>query len=116
MSKYIIKNCPCLKTKISYKDKEWINACSELRNTENDRCCKDIENCLIKQVVGKCKERIENDSCLNCEDFEKQKHCWECDYEHHREDVYLGRASVCFAKDILQLFEIEEQSNDMENN
>lgn len=69
--------------------------------------CKKVKNCYYKNWQRKEQE---------CEDLKEQKHCWECDYEHHREDVYLGRASVCFAKDILQLFEIEEQSNDMENN
>ena len=55
-NKYIVKNCPCLKSQISYKDKLWINGCSELGEVGSRMCCQDITNCVIKQVIEKCKE------------------------------------------------------------
>jgi hypothetical protein len=43
MSKYIIKNCP------AYSD-----YCEEIKSYE----CQDINNCVIKQIVEKCKKEI----------------------------------------------------------
>lgn len=52
--KYIVKNCPSLKTRISYKDKVWLNGCSEYGDLNDKECC-NITDCLIKQVIEKCK-------------------------------------------------------------
>lgn len=45
MSKYIIKNCPAC---FLCSDK---HVCDE----NNDKYCKDITDCVLKQIVEKCK-------------------------------------------------------------
>ena len=92
MKKYIIKNCPIYRSK-----------CHECY-----KYCHSCVDCLLKQIVEKCKSRVENDICLNCKDFETQKQCWECDYEHHRQEISENAASLYFAKQILDILEIEE--------
>ena len=84
-NKYIVKNCPCLKSQISYKDKLWVNGCSELGEVGSRMCCQDITNCVIKQVVEKCKVV----------------------YNTERLNRYKTNGFI-LANDILQLFDIKE--------
>ena len=72
--KYIVKNCP------AYSD-----YCEEIKSYE----CQDCTDCLIKQVIEKCKNNL--------------------DYHNDKEFV-SGRTNM--AGNILALFEIEEVNND----
>ncbi len=92
MSKYIVKNCPCIDT----TDAHSIFNCECLnRGYKEQWRCYD-KDCLIKQVIELCKQKVE--FCKNC-----SKHanvsidCVECD---ERGEATLGKC-------ILQLFEIE---------
>ena len=51
MNKYVIKNCPAF-VQSSYKNRDWAieNACELI----DDRCCIK-QNCVLKQIVEKCK-------------------------------------------------------------
>lgn len=62
--KYIVKNCP------AYSD-----YCEEIKSYE----CQDCTNCLIKQVIEKCKDSLD-----------------------------MGYRDEFISSEILQLFEIEE--------
>ena len=95
MTKYIIKNCP------AYLGKN-------IQCASYPVCCQDKTNCLLKRIVEKCKIKIDDDICLNCNDFESQKTCYECDYEHHREEIYRKITDSSFAKEILSMLELEE--------
>lgn len=97
MSKYIIKNCPTTKGTNGF--------CGDDRK---ELFCEEVSDCLLKQIVEKCKAKTEDDECLNCNSYENGFKCWQCDYEHHREDIYNKNADVCFAKEILSMLEIEE--------
>lgn len=55
MSKYIVKNCPCLSMAEYPSGKVEDNLCG-LAITQY---CQDCTNCLIKQVIEKCKEKSE---------------------------------------------------------
>ena len=46
MSKYIVKNCPVLKTYANPKTVDWCK--------ENATYCQCVTDCRIKQVVNKC--------------------------------------------------------------
>lgn len=81
MSKYIVKNCPAITDGRNIQ-----NICTNL-----NACCELITNCLIKQVIEKCRE-IECPCEFNGAD------CWECST--------AGQKTL--AEQILQLFEIEE--------
>ena len=87
MSKYIVKNCPCI-----YKSYRAEYDC------DYDGPCEDCVDCLIKQVIELCKQKVE--FCKNC-----SKHanvsidCVECE---GRGEATLG---LCILKN---LFEIEE--------
>lgn len=71
--KYIVKNCPCVYN--SYRTEY---------DCDYDGPCADCTDCLIKQVIEKCKRYEDMSSCYDC--------IW-------------GNG---VAKEILQLFEIEE--------
>ena len=75
MSKYIVKNCPCL---YEYGKGD---CCNDLKFDQHT-LCQDCTDCLIKQVIEKCK-------------FLKSTF----DYD---------KASNYVTNEILQLFEIEE--------
>lgn len=77
--KYIVKNCPNLAE--SYYADGHISK-NECRLDIYDKQCSDCTDCLIKQVVEKCKKEISD----------KENWC------HRR----------ALAKEILQLFTIEE--------
>lgn len=83
MSKYIVKNCPAYNVDSEYWD------CMH-PDTES-LSCKDCTDCLIKQVIEKCRE-------VQCPCELEGFDCWECG-ENRRKT---------FADTILQLFEIEE--------
>lgn len=81
MSKYVIKNCGC--------------------NPACDECyirCKDITDCLLKQIVEKCKDAQDECSCK----IRNYVKCFEC--------TSGGRAAL--GKEILELLEIEECENE----
>ena len=48
MSKYIVKNCPAMRW-----DRKKFKVCYE--GNKETKCC-DIDDCVIKQIVGLCKE------------------------------------------------------------
>lgn len=49
MSKYIVKNCPAIMNCMMFK-----NSCSNA-----DGYCQDYTDCLIKQVIEKCRKKKE---------------------------------------------------------
>ena len=67
MSKYIIKNCP------AYSD-----YCEEIKSYE----CQDCTNCIMKQIVEKCKSI--------------------------KKDHYWGMREIRFSQEILKLLDIQE--------
>lgn len=52
MSKYIVKNCPCL---YEYGKGD---CCNDLKFDQHT-LCKDCTDCLIKQVIEKCRKKKE---------------------------------------------------------
>lgn len=52
MSKYIVKNCPCL---YEYGKGD---CCNDLKFDQHT-LCQDCTDCLIKQVIEKCREQKE---------------------------------------------------------
>ena len=85
MSKYIVLNCPNLTT-------SWYSNGTKLENQcgiTDDDLCKDRKFCLIKKVVGECKETLA-----------------QMDKDSSR-DAYAGGRCV-EAENILRLFEIKE--------
>lgn len=79
--KYIIKNCPCNVTTENMCD--WENT--------NETYCDNCTDCLLKQIVEKCKEAIK---IYNNEEFYED----DC-------DSFLGESIM--AQQILDLLEIE---------
>ena len=88
--KYIVKNCPTFN-----ENKMFYYSCKNLNVEPID--CQDCTDCIIKQVIEKCKQ-IENECPCEFQGFD----CWECHIS--------GQKSL--AQQILQLFEIEECDND----
>lgn len=87
MSKYIVKNCPCIDT----TDAHSIFNCECLnRGYKEQWRCYD-KDCLIKQVIEKCKN-------IECPCELEGLDCPECSI----------RGQKTLAEQILQLFEIEE--------
>ena len=84
MSKYIVKNCPCIYTGWSTKYECFYY----------NKHCKDCTDCLIKQVIEMCREHV--DSLCPCPD--EGKSCIECTIA---EEEYI-------ACQLMQLFVIEE--------
>ena len=78
MSKYIVKNCPCIYTGWSTKYECFYY----------NKHCKDCTDCLIKQVIEKCKKECDPTNDDWCRDKEN------------------------LSREILQLFEIEEQQDE----
>jgi hypothetical protein len=91
--KYIIKNCPnCWHINrvipicgVTHK------VCGFKGETEVSRYCKDIDNCVLKQIVEKCKEAT--------------KYCDECPHWCCIDCCFNTNG---FAQEILDMFEIEE--------
>lgn len=111
MKKYVVKNCPAYINKPLFNHHEVCLLQNELRTEKHKGLyvhCKDIDNCLIKQVIRKCKIYTKDDICLECKCFENVKDYYECDYETHKIEIEEGRANVSFAQEILGLFEVEE--------
>lgn len=73
--KYIVKNCPsCIISP---------NCCAKYHiDNGHAKDCQDITDCVIKQVIEKCKKIAK--------------------------DHYWGMREIRFSKEILQLFDIEE--------
>ena len=84
MSKYIIKNCPCY---VQYENS--LHLCCD---GQGDGECQDCTDCAMKQIVELCKD-----------DLKPVREWQEGDavFVEYKNDAYL-------AKNILQLFEIEE--------
>ncbi len=78
MSKYIIKNCPCYNKDYSCQSKDNITG----------KYCQDCTDCLLKQIVKRCKKVREStaDICTN-------------PYEY---------ATYCETRGVLQLLDIQE--------
>jgi len=86
MQKYVVKNCPCNVTTEDMCD--WENT--------NETYCEDCTDCLIKQVIEKCKEAKIN--------FEKVALSMKA-----TQSEYTG--TICkaeLAHEIIQLFDISE--------
>lgn len=65
MSKYIVKNCPALRW-----DREKFKVCYE--GNKETKCC-DVDDCIIKQIVGLCKETCRKRCTNDC--LGTKKHC-----------------------------------------
>ena len=79
--KYIVKNCPCFYE--GHPNLRQFGECLDLTAEENE-CCADMENCLLKRIIKKCKKEID-----------PTQDQWTREKEN-------------LAKEILQMFEIEE--------
>ena len=79
--KYIVKNCPCI-----YTGWRTMYECFYYHKP-----CIDCTDCLIKQVIKKCRVVLEV-------------------FDKHKDDYAQGRCAT--AENILRLFEIEEVNND----
>ena len=92
---YIVRNCPCIK---HFDEIELDNRCM---STQDDKLffCENNTDCVIKQVIDKCKER--SGKCERCQASEDYQPTDCLDYCSNDDDVV-------FADDILQLFDIEE--------
>lgn len=75
MSRYVIENCPCYNKDYSCQSKANITG----------KYCKDCTNCIMKQIVEKCK----NTQFLSTK---------------NRQDLYAVKV---FANDLLQLLDIQ---------
>ena len=80
MNKYIVENCECL-----YE----LNDGFICTITDNEDFCKDCTDCLIKQVIERCRL---------VQDKEYRKGSWK----------FRSPSKASFGREILQLFEIEE--------
>ena len=81
--KYVIKNCD----NYTEFDKNW-TCRSTIQNRKGCYCCQDCTDCLIKQVIDKCKKKLQLST----------------DYARN---PYSGGVYQV-ATEILQLFDIEE--------
>ena len=79
MNKYIVKNCPCFNK--NPNNEYWVECGNQHVSALR---CSNCTDCLIKQVIEKCKRYEDMSSCYDC--------IW-------------GNGA---ANEILQLFEIEE--------
>ena len=79
MTKYIIKNCPCLYR--GYRSDYECDSKGEL--------CEEVTNCLLKQIVEKCK--ISHYPVIDKQDFK-----------------LIGFTESPLAKEILSMLEIQE--------
>lgn len=89
---YIVKNCPCLFNSYYASGKTVRFECND--GNHDDKLCRDVTDCVIKQVIEKCKGAVSNYSNLEilrtaCETSEA-----------------YGKANI--AEQILQLFDIKE--------
>ena len=93
MQKYVVKNCPAYNSKGCIYDAcitpDSYNSYDDIEYMDK---CRDIDNCLIKQVIEKCNEAI---STYDNEEFYED----DC-------DRFLGESAM--AQEILELFEIGE--------
>ena len=89
MNKYIVKNCPCIK-QIDIEEYRELEEHYVCKDTLELKDCKEIDNCLIKQIMTKCKT-ISN--LLGS--F----------------DGYYTLGRITTAQGILEMFEIEEEQN-----
>lgn len=80
MSKYIIKNCPCLFDAYYASGKTVKFECND-GNHEDKLCC-DVTDCLLKRIVELCKKEWDLRPDMNIDDN--------------------------FPREVLQLLEIEE--------
>ncbi len=55
--KYIIKNCPCFVEGIAIKGNEQKTQTCNNHKVRELTLCQDCTDCVLKQIVEKCKER-----------------------------------------------------------
>lgn len=89
MSKYIIKNCPAL-----YGDE----GCKEFTYEDGSVNCKNRTDCLLKQIVEKCKK-------VDCDCLIDKRKCGAMDSMSMCCELFIK-------KDILRDLEIEEVNDD----
>ena len=91
---YVIRNCPCYTSKGGYYDC-WAS---------QDTWCENITDCVIKQVIEKCKTIIEKDY------KEEDRHLFSEDDLKILDRTWLDVGMGCkkTARQILRLFDIEE--------
>ena len=107
----IIRNCPAIKETTLLLTSEPPQLKREYRcctTGSNLKKCENINDCVMKRIVEKCRTVINDDVCLNCNKFERGLDCYECDYDGHREDICMNRSYVTLAKKILDLLDIQE--------
>ena len=93
---YIVKNCPCLFNSYYASGKTVRFECND--GNHDDKLCRDVTDCVIKQVIDRCKKR--SGKCERCKASE--------DYQPTDCLDYCSNDDVIFENDILQLFDIEE--------
>lgn len=69
--KYIIRNCPCLEQ--SDLDKDIYNPCLGL--TDYIGMCKDCTDCVLKQIVERCKKVREGTANICTNPYEYATYC-----------------------------------------
>lgn len=90
MSKYVVRNCPCLFNSYYASGKTVRFECND--GNHDDKLCRDVTDCLIKRVIDKCKEAIKT---YDNEEF----------YEDEA-DIFMGESNM--ASNILDMFDIQE--------
>lgn len=53
---YIVKNCPCLFNSYYASGKTVRFECND--GNHDDKLCRDVTDCVIKQVIERCKENL----------------------------------------------------------
>lgn len=89
---YVVRNCPSAKYRMGMP---WKILCEKESNCVKSIYCADCTDCIVKQVIEKCKDAHSECSCKNPN---KDVDCFEC--------TSGGRAEL--GVEILQLFDIEE--------
>lgn len=88
--KYVIRNCPCF-----FEENEEVYDYTCTWNGTEELACQDCTDCVLKQIVEKCKNA---QSECSCEDANKDVGCFEC--------TSGGRAGL--GTEILKLLDIQE--------
>ena len=89
---YIVKNCPCLFNSYYASGKTVRFECND--GNHDDKLCRDVTDCVIKQVIEACKGSI-----LSYSKLEILRTACETSKAY-------GKANI--SEQILQLFDIEE--------
>ena len=65
MSKYIIKNCPCLFNSYYASGKTVRFECND--GNHDDKLCRDVTDCVMKQIVENLRQVAYACHCDNCD-------------------------------------------------